>query len=166
MLIPARVAMALQADGWYLRSDIIWHKPNVMPEGGQYSRPTRSHEHIFLLSRSAFYYYDHEAIKEPCDVRGGMKNVRDVWSIPTGSFKGAHFAVFPLALPERCILASTKVDDVVLDPFMGSGTTGLAAVQLKRKFVGIELNREYLDMASSRLLDAMTSFQAMPTLPL
>jgi site-specific DNA-methyltransferase (adenine-specific) len=148
MLIPARVAMALQDDGWYLRSDIIWHKTNGMPEGAQYSRPIRSHEHIFLLTKSQKYRYT--PIQEPCETRGETRPIRDVWSMPTGSFKGMHFATFPNALPTRCIQASTEPGDVVLDPFMGSGTAGIAALSLDRQFVGIELNVEYVTMARAR----------------
>jgi site-specific DNA-methyltransferase (cytosine-N4-specific) len=149
MMIPARLAMGLQEDGWYLRSDIIWHKTNGMPEGAQYSRPIRSHEHVFLLSKSQDYFYF--PVKEPCETQSGYRPIRDVWPIPTGSFKGAHFAVFPFALPERCILAGSRPGDVVLDPFMGSGTTGAAALRHMRGFIGIDLKPEYVAMAEKRL---------------
>jgi DNA modification methylase len=191
--IPWRVALALQADGWYLRSDVIWSKPNPMPESVT-DRPTKSHEYIFLLSKSAKYFYDAEAVKEPCesgpsDVRkmeeslpriGGKhkilvdplskassttnigrkrsvgnpdgRNCRSVWTIATCPYSGAHFATFPPAIPERCIKAGTKPGDVVLDPFMGSGTTGAVALRLGRQTIGFDLNPEYCKaLAADRL---------------
>jgi len=137
--IPWRVAFALQGDGWYLRSDIIWHKPNPMPESVK-DRPTKSHEYIFLLTKSKKYYYDHEAIK----------GKRSVWPINTKSYKGAHFATFPEEIPEVCIKAGTKLGDLVLDPFVGSGTTCAVASRLGRNSIGIELNEEYFKLARKR----------------
>ncbi|MFD1444290.1 DNA-methyltransferase [Thermoactinomyces vulgaris] len=182
--IPWRVALALQADGWYLRSDIIWHKPNAMPESVK-DRPTKAHEYIFLLSKSPKYYYDADAIKEPLSAatvsdfkrrknlnnkgthggvradlarsradyipKDGKRNKRTVWSVNTRAFKGAHFAVFPPDLIEPCILAGSPEGGLVLDPFFGSGTTGLVARQNGRDFVGIELNPEYIEIARERL---------------
>lgn len=175
--IPWRVALALQADGWYLRQDIIWHKPNPMPESVT-DRCTKSHEYIFLLSKSAKYFYDADAIREPAQdwgtrdrsqLRGGTqdellkhrglkdanfaeigKNRRSVWTINTQSYKEAHFAVFPPKLPELCIKAGSSEGDVVLDPFFGSGTTGWVAQRLGRKWIGIELNPEYIEIAKQR----------------
>jgi site-specific DNA-methyltransferase (cytosine-N4-specific) len=146
--IPWRLAFALQDDGWYLRSDIIWHKPNVTPESVK-DRPTRAHEYLFMLTRSERYFYDREAIMER--EGGGERNRRTVWSINTQPFADAHFATFPPALVEPCILASTRPGDFVLDPFFGSGTSGLAAQQLDRRYVGIELRREYIEIAAKRL---------------
>ena len=164
--IPWRTAFALQADGWYLRQDIIWHKPNAMPESVK-DRCTKAHEYIFLLSKSKKYYYDNEAIMEQTvahsdsarDGANGIpgiektgvmktndhekKNKRSVWSVCTRPYKGAHFATFPSSLITPCILAGCPVDGVVLDPFSGSGTTSLTAMELGRKSIGIELNEEY-----------------------
>jgi len=175
--IPWRVAFALQADGWYLRQDIIWHKPNPMPESVR-DRCTKSHEYLFLMSKSSKYYFDHEAIKEPsaqpnrkrADKMGGNKyqkgvkhsdgsvftgsktrNRRDVWSITTKPFKGAHFAVFPEDLVEPCILAGSQKGDIVLDPFLGSGTVGVVARRHERMFIGVELNPEYAEIAKKRI---------------
>ena len=211
--IPWRVALALQADGWYLRQDIIWHKPNPMPESVT-DRCTKSHEYIFLLSKSPHYYYDHEAIKEPMaessvsrlsqDIesqagsdrvpsktngpmkavgRGGknafrgqgaeregetgpanrdgremkdvgasgMRNKRSVWTVATMPYRGAHFATYPAALITPCILAGTKTGDVVLDPFGGSGTTGMVAYENGRSAVLIELNQDYAKLIDERL---------------
>lgn len=176
--IPWRVAFALQADGWYLRQDIIWAKPNPMPESVR-DRCTKSHEYVFLLSKSAKYYFDNEAIKEPTvtfdniqrdrdttktnNVPGrtrmaGLKannyetrNKRDVWTINTKPFKGAHFAVMPEALVEPCILAGSKEEDIVLDPFTGSGTVGVVALRYGRSFIGTELNPEYAEIAYQRI---------------
>ena len=175
--IPWRVAFALQADGWYLRQDIIWHKPNPMPESVT-DRCTKSHEYIFLLTKSAKYFYDNDAIAEktltmdnsnrdrdieklnntPGRTRmGGLKtnnyqtrNKRSVWKINTQPYKDAHFAVFPSKLPELCIKAGSSEGDVVLDPFFGSGTTGWVAQRLGRKWIGIELNPEYVKIAENR----------------
>lgn len=148
--VPWKLAFALQADGWYLRSDIIWSKPNAQPESVR-DRPTRAHEYLFLLSKSERYYYDHEAVKEDAISRDGKRNCRSVWSIPTEPFREAHFATFPPKLVEPCVLASTRPDQTVLDPFFGSGTVGLVAAQQGRSFVGIELKPEYAEIARARL---------------
>lgn len=147
--IPWRLAFALQDDGWYLRSDIIWNKPNAMPESVK-DRPTRSHEYLFMLTKSEKYYYNYDAIKE-LGLNGKSRNRRTVWNINTQGFAGAHFATFPTSLVEPCILASTKPGDFVLDPFFGSGTVGITSVGLKRRYLGIELNPEYISMAAERL---------------
>lgn len=178
--IPWRVAFALQADGWYLRQDIIWHKPNPMPESVT-DRCTKAHEYIFLLSKSPKYYFDHESIKEPAvmnrwggkkpmnlanskdtgKVFGGLtrerdmmpetRNKRSVWTVTTKPYKGAHFATFPSDLIEPCILAGSKPGDFVLDPFLGSGTTAAVAKRFSRNYVGIELNPAYIALAEERL---------------
>ncbi len=148
--VPWRVAFALQADGWYLRSDIVWHKPNCQPESVK-DRPTRSHEYIFLFSKSERYYYDRKAIMERTNSGGKSRNRRSVWSINTEPFPDAHFATFPPNLVEPCILAGTEPGDSVLDPFFGSGTVGEVCVKLKRRFTGIELKEEYAALARKRL---------------
>jgi len=150
--IPWRVALALQADGWYLRSDIIWHKPNPIPESVK-DRPTKAHEYIFLLSKSPKYYYDYEAIKEPVTSRQlrSTRNKRSVWTVPTRPFPEAHFATFPPELIEPCVLAGCPIGGVVLDPFVGSGTTLLVATRHHRRSIGIELNPEYIKIAERRL---------------
>lgn len=148
--IPWKVAFALQADGWYLRSDIIWHKPNCQPESVK-DRPTRAHEYVFLLTRSEHYYYDYAAAREPANGGGRLRNRRTVWSINTEAFPGAHFATFPPALVEPCLLAGSEPGDLVLDPFFGSGTVGEVALALGRGFMGIELNPEYAAIAIARL---------------
>jgi DNA modification methylase len=179
--IPWRVAFALQADGWYLRSDIIWHKPNPMPESVT-DRPTKSHEYLFLLSKSPTYFYDADAIREDsvqperagiletsfstgdatstlrCDtgrsvLRTLHRNRRTVWTVATQPFSGAHFATFPPALIEPCILAGSRRGDVVLDPFGGAGTTGLVADRLGRDAILCELNPTYAAMARRRIAD-------------
>jgi DNA modification methylase len=170
--IPWRVAFALQGDGWYLRSDIIWSKPNCMPESVT-DRPTKSHEYLFLLAKSERYYFDQEAIKEPADpanfrtsdpaarwvpegqtphtgFRNGRqyetRNKRTVWTVPPAQFAGAHFATFPPDLITPCILAGAAAGQTVLDPFMGSGTTAQVATDLGRQFIGCELNQAYVDL--------------------
>ena len=181
--IPWRVAFALRGDGWYLRQDIIWQKPNPMPESVT-DRCTKSHEYIFLLTKSHHYFYDADSIREPYNtanetprsekfyglrnkaVEDGMKiqtalpqsrrythdgrNKRSVWTISTKPYKEAHFAVFPPELPEICIKAGSKEGDTILDPFFGSGTTGWVAHRLGRKWIGIELNPEYIKIAERR----------------
>ena len=142
--IPWRIALALQEDGWYLRSDIIWNKPNAMPESVK-DRPTRSHEYFFMLTKREKYYYDYQAIKE------NGRNKRTVWNVNTAPFPEAHFATFPPALIEPCILSSTKENDIVLDPFFGSGTVGVVCQENRRRFIGIELNNEYVRIAQKRL---------------
>jgi DNA modification methylase len=198
--IPWRVAFALQADGWYLRQDIIWHKPNPMPESVT-DRCTKAHEYLFLLSKSERYYFDADAIKEDAvgqnmhdltgpgyaapgqapntgnrkalrtdiesrhrsQIKGGQslqaepdgrRNRRSVWTVPTQPYAGAHFATFPPALIEPCILAGSGPSDVVLDPFMGSGTTAQVAQALGRQWIGCELNTEYAPLQQARTAQA------------
>jgi len=162
--IPWRVAFALQADGWYLRQDIIWHKPNPMPESVR-DRCTKSHEYIFLLSKSPKYYYDYEAIKEPSNacVDTGKRNKRSVWSVTTKPFRGAHFATFPPDLIKPCILAGCPEGGMVLDPFMGSGTTLMVSEENGRNSVGIELNDEYRKIADERLNGIASLFSNQST---
>ncbi len=174
--IPWMLAFALRADGWYLRQDIIWHKPNPMPESVK-DRCTKAHEYIFLLSKSKNYYYDNESIKEPAKDWGtrdrtngkyhnegtgltphsGLtksyptKNKRSVWSITNKPYKGSHFATFPPDLIEPCILAGSRKGDIVLDPFMGSGTTAMVAKQLGRYYIGCELNEDYRELIEKRV---------------
>ena len=190
--LPWQVALALQADGWVLRSDIIWHKPNAMPSAVK-NRPTTDHEYIFLLTRSTKdYYYDADAIREPhvtftnqSRMKGGRKhlgkragtpeagknsgnpnlhdgrwdqafhpkgrNKRTVWSMPLSKYRDAHFAVFPESLVEHCVKAGSPHKGVVLDPFCGSGTTGLVSLRIERDFIGIDCSQRYCDMASERL---------------
>lgn len=176
--IPWRVAFALQADGWWLRSDVIWAKPNPMPESVT-DRPTKSHEYVFLLSKSERYYYDAAAIAEPAKwERWGdqterkthpgtakhlgnktiaelpikdSKNARTVWNIATQAYSGAHFAVMPEALATRCVLAGSRIGDTVLDPFAGAGTTGVVAVRNGRNYIGIDANAEYVALSRARI---------------
>ena len=184
--IPWMLAFALRADGWYLRQDIIWHKPNPMPESVR-DRCTKAHEYVFLLSKSERYYFDGEAIMEPvaastverlsqptlqqqegsCRVpgktNGNMKavgrtdkrNRRSVWTVATQPYKGAHFATFPPALIEPCILAGSRPGDIVLDPFMGSGTTAAVALQHGRQYLGCELNPAYQPLQEARIANAV-----------
>lgn len=178
--IPWMLAFALRDDGWYLRQDIIWHKPNPMPESVQ-DRCTKAHEYIFLLSKAERYYFDSEAIKVPCKQDWGtrdrtngkyhnegsglqphsgleksytMANRRSVWTVTTKPYKGAHFATFPPDLIEPCILAGAPVGGIVLDPFMGSGTTAAVAIKHKRKYLGCELNPEYKPLQDERIKQA------------
>jgi len=160
--IPWRLAFALQADGWYLRSDIIWHKPNPMPESVT-DRPTKAHEYIFLLTKSERYWYDADAIAEVSQtagesrisstmmIRGETRNRRTVWTVATQPYSEAHFATYPEELIRPCVLAGCPLGGVVLDPFAGSGTTGVVALGLDREFIGIELNPKYADMARGRI---------------
>ena len=182
--IPWRVALALQQDGWYLRQDIIWHKPNPMPESVK-DRCTKAHEYIFLLSKSPKYYFDNEAIKEDCvgkderkwadsyEKAGSIKqgetnanikrtkryskdgsfkrNKRSVWTVTTKPFKGAHFATFPMDLIKPCVLAGCPVGGTVLDPFAGSGTTGIVAAGNDRNAILLELNEDYIQIALNRI---------------
>jgi len=174
--IPWMLAFALRQDGWYLRQDIIWHKPNPMPESVR-DRCTKSHEYIFLFSKSKKYFYDNEAIKEDAKDWGvrnrvngkyhnkgtglqphtGLtksypkKNKRSVWSVTNKPYKGAHFAVFPPDLISPCILAGSRVGDLVLDPFMGSGTTAMVSKQLGRDYLGCELHSDYSELAEKRI---------------
>ncbi|MCA9262329.1 MAG: site-specific DNA-methyltransferase [Planctomycetales bacterium] len=189
--VPWRVALALQDDGWILRSDIIWHKPNAMPSSVK-TRPTTDHEYVFFLTKSHNYYYDADAIREPhvtfsekSKMRGGRnhffkrdgtpeqgknqgdsnlhdgrwdqafhpkgRNKRTVWSVPLSKFRKAHFAVFPESLVETCILAACPPQGLVLDPFLGSGTTAVVARRLDRSYIGIDCNPKYCAMAEERL---------------
>lgn len=173
--IPFRVAFALQAAGWYLRQDIIWNKPNPMPESVK-DRCTKAHEYIFLLSKSPKYYFDNEAIKEDAKFPDGpntpksikavegvysknlqkiganpKRNKRSVWTVTTKPYKGAHFATFPMDLIEPCVLAGCPETGIVLDPFGGSGTTGIVASNLNRNAILVELNPEYIELAKQRI---------------
>lgn len=150
--VPWRLAFALQSDGWFLRNDIIWNKPNAMPESVK-DRPTRSHEYIFMLTKSEKYFYDLRASKELAD-NGGMRNRRSVWSVNTKPFLGAHFATFPPDLIRPCIQSSSEVNDFILDPFFGSGTVGIAALEEGRQYLGIELNPAYVSLAANRITDS------------
>lgn len=178
--IPWRVAFALQKSGWYLRQDIIWHKPNPMPESVK-DRCTKAHEYIFLLSKSPKYFFNANAIKEPSKefLKGGKRDrekfdgesfvqakqrgwgnncgvsptrqKRSVWTVSTKPYKGAHFATFPPDLIEPCVLSGSEPGDIVLDPFSGAGTSALVATRHKRRFIGIELNPDYIKLAEARL---------------
>jgi DNA modification methylase len=173
--IPWRTAFALQADGWWLRSDIIWSKPNPMPESVT-DRPTRAHEYLFLLTKSARYFYDADAIREeharvwdPDAPNGSInartrdasgiepnpagRNRRSVWEIATAPYAEAHFATFPPKLVEPCILAGSAKGDTILDCFCGSGTTGVVALRHDRSFIGIELSPAYCELARNRIRD-------------
>lgn len=143
--IPWRLAFALQRAGWYLRTEIIWNKPNCQPESVR-DRPTRSHEYLFLFSKSERYYYDVNALRGP-----NGRRIRTVWNVNTSPIPNAHFATFPIALIKPCILTTSHDNDFVLDPFLGSGTTGLAAIKSNRRFIGIELNPRYCAMAMKRI---------------
>jgi DNA modification methylase len=142
--IPWMLAFALRADGWYLRQDIIWHKPNPMPESVR-DRCTKSHEYIFLLSKNQNYYFDVDAIKEP------TRRKRSVWNITKKGYKDAHFAVYPPDLIEPCILAGSEKNDIILDPFMGSGTTAMVAKNLGRYYIGCELHEDYGNLIKNRI---------------
>lgn len=143
--VPWLLALGLQAAGWYLRADIFWNKPNCQPESVK-DRPTRCHEYVFLFSKSTQYYYDSTAVRGP-----NGRNLRTVWDIPTQPYPEAHFATFPPLLVEPCVALGSKPGDLVLDPFSGSGTTGEVALKLGRRFVGVELNPEYVSIAERRL---------------
>ena len=142
--IPWMLAFALRADGWYLRQDIIWHKPNPMPESVR-DRCTKSHEYIFLLSKNQNYYFDVDAIKEP------TRRKRSVWNINKKGYKDTHFAVYPPDLIKPCILAGSEENDIILDPFMGSGTTAFVAKELGRDYIGCELHEDYGKLIQKRL---------------
>jgi DNA modification methylase len=185
--IPWRVAFSLQADGWWLRQDIIWHKPNPMPESVT-DRCTKAHEYLFMFTKSSRYYFDNQSIKEPLMDLGktkikfggskygdskdpkhatksgneytdnGLRNKRTVWSITTKPFKGAHFAVMPEALCEPPILATSREGDLVLDPFTGSGTVAVVALRHGRNFIGTELNEDYAEIARERIINSNPMF--------
>lgn len=197
--IPWMLAFALRADGWYLRQDIIWSKPNPMPESVR-DRCTKAHEYIFLFSKAERYHFDSDAIKEPVATssisrlaqdlgnqrgsdqvpgktngpmkavgNGETRNKRSVWNVTTRPYKGAHFATFPPDLIEPCVLAGSRVGDVVLDPFMGSGTTAQVAIQHGRQYLGCELNEEYKQLQTERiqvLMDELEHKKSQLALPL
>jgi site-specific DNA-methyltransferase (cytosine-N4-specific) len=142
-MIPARVGLALQDDGWWIRNAIVWQKPCAMPEAVK-DRLARSYDQIFLLTKSERYYFDAAAIAEPTSAGGGRRNRRDVWTIDSDRTRGKHPAPFPRKLPELCILAGSRPGDLVFDPFVGSGTTGVVAGHLGRRWVGLDLNPEYV----------------------
>jgi DNA modification methylase len=148
--IPWMLAFALRADGWYLRQDIIWSKPNPMPESMK-DRCTKSHEYIFLLSKKQNYFFDVESIKEPTIDGKSMKRKKSVWNIQTKPYKGAHFAVYPPELIEPAILAGSEEGDIILDPFMGSGTTAMVSKSLGRYYIGCELHEEYGELIDNRI---------------
>ena len=147
--VPWRTALALQSDGWYLRSDIIWAKPNPMPESVT-DRPTKSHEYIFLLTKSERYYYDADSIRESANGIDATRNKRTVWTITPQPYREAHFATFPPDLVRPCVMAGCPVGGIVLDPFAGSGTTGMVALELGRRTVLCELNPEYVKLINKR----------------
>jgi site-specific DNA-methyltransferase (cytosine-N4-specific) len=153
--VPWRLAFALQAAGWYLRTDVVWHKPNAQPESVG-DRPTRSHEYVFLLSKSERYRYDVMAVRGP-----NGRRLRTVWDVRTEAVPDAHghVATFPAALVEPCILTTTRPGDLVLDPFAGSGTTAVVAARLGRRFTAIELHPAYVELARRRLLRATAATQ-------
>ena len=150
--IPWMLAFALRADGWYLRQDIIWHKPNPMPESVR-DRCTKSHEYVFLLSKNQNYYFDVDAIKEP------TRRKRSVWNINKKGYKDAHFAVYPPELIKPCILAGSKKNDTILDPFMGSGTTAMVAKELGRYYIGCELHEDYSNLIYDRTAPYHTNLE-------
>ena len=148
--IPWMLAFALRKDGWYLRQDIIWNKPNPMPESVK-DRCTKSHEYIFLFSKNQNYYFNVDAIKEPTVDGKKLKRKKSVWNIKTKPYKNAHFAVFPEELIKPCILAGSEEGDLILDPFMGSGTTALVSNYLNRDYIGCELNKNYSELITKKL---------------
>lgn len=165
--IPWMLALALRNDGWYLRQDIIWAKPNPMPESVK-DRCTKSHEYLFLLSKSQKYYFDYEAIQEDAVTDSttmfstiGKRNKRDVWSVPVKPVKEAHFATYPEELIEPCILAGSQIGGVVLDPFFGSGTTGRVAVKLNRSYIGVELNPKYIEIEKKRTSNIQMTLEGL-----
>lgn len=147
--VPWRLAFALQAAGWYLRADCIWNKPNAQPESVK-DRPTRCHEYVFLFSKREQYFYDNQTWRGPND-----RNLRTVWDINTQPTKHAHEAMFPSSLVKPCLALTTQPGDTILDPFIGSGTAGLVALKMRRRFVGVELNPAYVEDAEQRLNEAI-----------
>ena len=150
MGIPWMLAFALRADGWHLRQDIIWNKPNPMPESVR-DRCTKSHEYIFLLTKKRDYYFDVDSIKIPTVDGEGMKRRKSVWEVQTKPYKDAHFAVYPPELIEPCIIAGSERGDIILDPFMGSGTTAAVAKSLGRNYIGCELHEDYGKLIQKRV---------------
>ena len=150
------LALACQRDGWYLRNDIIWYKPNCQPESVK-DRLTVAHEYLFLFSKSERYYFDQEAIKQHTTNGNGLKNRRTVWSISTEPCPEAHFAVFPRELIRPCVMAGSRADDIIFDPFFGAGTTGIVAKELNRRCIGIELNPDFIEIARKRTADIQGS---------
>jgi len=150
------LALKCQLDGWYLRNDIIWYKPNCQPESVK-DRLTVAHEYLFLFSKSERYYFNQDAVKEQTTNGNGLKNKRTVWSINTEPCPEAHFAVFPRELVRPCILAGSRPDDVILDPFYGAGTVGIVSKELSRRCVGIELKEEYIEIAGKRTSNVQTA---------
>ncbi len=150
--VPWRLAFALQEDGWYLRSDIIWYKPNCQPESVK-DRPTLSHEYVFLFSKSEKYLYNSDDVKEPAAEPGKTRNRRSVWSINTEPYNEAHFATFPKELVKPIVKAGSNLGDFILDPFFGSGTVGVVCNNLGRHYHGIELKEEYVSLAKKRIFD-------------
>jgi len=155
---PWLVAFALRSQGWYLRADIIWDKTNCMPENVT-DRPTRSHEYVFLFSKSQKYFYDHVAVKE-IGASGKKRNRRTVWALPKAKGGTIHTATFPERLAEICMLSGSREGDVVLDPFMGSGTTGEVSLKNGRNFIGIDVNKEYCNLSEERIKNAASKFEA------
>ena len=150
--IPWMLAFALREDGWYLRQDIIWSKPNPMPESVR-DRCTKSHEYLFLLSKNQNYYFDVDVIKVANSTGNQFKRRKSVWNVNTKPNKDAHFAVYPPELIEPCILSSSQQNDIILDPFMGSGTTAMVAKELGRYYIGCELHEEYGNLIQERVND-------------
>ena len=154
------LALECQKDGWYLRNDIIWYKPNCQPESVR-DRFTVSHEYLFLFSKSEHYFFDQESIKERTTDGNGVKNRRTVWSINTEPCPEAHFAVFPRALVRPCLLAGSRTNDLVLDPFYGAGTVGIVSKELGRRCVGIEIKDEFIAIADKRTSSVQASLIPM-----
>ena len=148
--VPWRLAFALQQAGWFLRADVVWNKPNCQPESVK-DRPTRSHEFMFMFSKSLRYRYHHQAVRGP-----NGRNLRTLWDINTRPYPEAHFATYPTELVEPCVDLSTTEGDWVLDPFVGSGTTGVVSVGRSRQFVGLELNPAYVRIAERRINKALS----------
>lgn len=192
LLIPQRVIIALQDDGWIARSDIIWSKPNPMPESVT-DRPTNAHEYIFLLSKKAKYYYEADAIREPASagykgsrftngktagakkslspigqkarIERDGRNKRSVWEVSTRPYHGAHFAVFPPKLITPCVLAGCPPGGLVLDPFFGSGTVAQVAIENGRNWLGVEINPEYIELARRRIAESQPALMAIGNQP-
>ncbi|HEY8746495.1 MAG TPA: site-specific DNA-methyltransferase [Tepidisphaeraceae bacterium] len=147
--VPWRLAFALQSDGWYLRTDIVWHKPNGQPESVK-DRPSRFHEYVFMFTKNEQYHYNWDRVREPA-INGSMRSCRSVWNINTEPCREAHFATFPTALVAKCLYAGSKPNAHVLDPFFGAGSVGVVCQNYDLPFVGIELKPEYVEIAKKRL---------------